>query len=356
MEVIYLKVYSLVLEITPDSAAKAQNLWTVAALPKMSVSTSFPAHIMKSTAQIIAGLVLTGLLGACSIHKHITAPASPPAVKPEAKAQANRKISYLPYPKLFGQMAVENILQPYTYAKRKLTPYFTKAKVSYPPREITFIALKQEIKLELRARGSGEFRFIRDYHIQAASGVAGPKLRQGDRQVPEGIYRIVELNPNSHYHLSMKLNYPNEFDLLHARREGRSAPGSDILIHGKAASTGCLAMGDEAIEELFVLTAQVGAENVKVVISPHDPRTYPLKADSEEDPEWTSELYSIISREIKALSPVVKSAKPGYDHQGWILLASLTGKTALFCGHSYPTKAINGYIFFGKLSWFKINI
>jgi hypothetical protein len=68
-------------------------------------------------------------------------------------------------------------------------------------------------------------------------------------------------------------------------------------------------MGDEAIEELFVLTAQVGAENVKVVIAPHDPRAYPLKADSVMLPEWTPELYSIIAREIKNLSPVVKSVK-----------------------------------------------
>ncbi|MGZ8916502.1 MAG: L,D-transpeptidase family protein [Methylobacter sp.] len=183
--------------------------------------------------------------------------------------------------------------------------------MSYPPREVIFIALKREKKLELWARDSGEFRFIRDYYIQAASGVAGPKLRQGDRQVPEGIYRIAGLNPNSHYHLSMKINYPNEFDLFHAWQEGRADPGSDIFIHGKTASIGCLAMGDEAIEELFVLTALVGAENVKVVIAPHDPRVYPLKVDSEELPEWTPELYSIISREIKALSAVVKSAKTG---------------------------------------------
>jgi hypothetical protein len=267
---------------------------------------------MKSTAKIIAGLALTGLLGACSVHKPVTATASTTAVKPQVKVQANRKIYYIPSPKLPGQWTVEDILQSYSaYATRKLTPYFAKAKVSYPPREVIFIALKQEMKLELWARGSGEFRFIRDYHIQAASGVAGPKLRQGDRQVPEGIYRIAELNPNSHYHLSMKINYPNEFDLFHAGQEGRAKLGSDIFIHGKAASIGCLAMGDEAIEELFVLTAQVGAENVKVVIAPHDPRTYPLKADSEEDPEWTPELYSIISRKIKALSPVVKSAKTG---------------------------------------------
>jgi hypothetical protein len=260
---------------------------------------------MKSTAKIIVGLTLTGLLGACSVHKPATI-----AVTAKPHAQVARKAYYIAPLRLPGQWTVANILQDYgTYTTRKLNPYFVKAKVSYPPREVTFIALKAEKKLELWARDNGEFRFIRDYHIQAASGMAGPKLRQGDKQVPEGVYGIAGLNPNSHYHLSMKINYPNEFDLFHAGREGRINPGSDIFIHGKAVSIGCLAIGDEAIEELFVLTAQVGTENVKVVIAPHDPRVYPLQADSEKLPQWTSELYSIISREIKALSPVVKSAK-----------------------------------------------
>ncbi len=265
---------------------------------------------MKSITKIIASFAFSGLLSACSSgHKPASAAmSSTPAVKPHA--QANRKMYYTPSPPLPGQWTVEDILQAYgIFATRKLTPYFAKAKVSYPPREVTFIALKQEKKLELWARDSGEFRFIRDYDILAASGVAGPKLRQGDRQVPEGIYRIAELNPNSHYHLSMKISYPNEFDLFHAWQEGRADPGSDIFIHGKAASIGCLAMGDESIEELFVLTAQVGAENVKVVIAPHDPRAYPLEADYGKLPGWTPELYSIIVREIKTLSPVVKSAK-----------------------------------------------
>jgi hypothetical protein len=55
----------------------------------------------------------------------------------------------------------------------------------------------------------------------------------------------------------------------------------------------------------------VGADKVKVVIAPHDPRISPLEADAEELPEWTPELYALISREIKALSPAVKSAKIG---------------------------------------------
>jgi murein L,D-transpeptidase YafK len=208
--------------------------------------------------------------------------------------------------RLPGQWTVEDVLEDFgPYSERMLSPFFAKAKVAYPPREVILLALKEEKKLELWARGVGEYRFIRDYDIRAASGVAGPKLRQGDRQVPEGIYRIVGLNPNSHYHLSMKLNYPNEYDLLHAEQEGRFEPGSDIFIHGKAVSIGCLAMGDEAIEELFVLAAQVGKENVKVVIAPRDPRISPLEADDDRLPEWAPELYGMISEEIQELSPPV---------------------------------------------------
>ena len=264
---------------------------------------------MKSIAKIIAGLVLTVLLGACAGNKPSTTKAvANAAAKPQI--QAVQKSYYMPPGKPFGERTVEDVLQMYgNYATNKLKPYFDKAKVAYPPRALTFIALKQEKKLELWAKDdSGDFQFIRDYHIRAASGFSGPKLRQGDKQVPEGVYRIEGLNPNSHYHLSMKINYPNEFDLFHAWQEGRSNPGSDIFIHGSDKSIGCLAMGDEVIEELFVLTAQVGAENVKVVIAPQDPRASNLVAESSGLPEWTTELYSTISREVKSLSPAVKSA------------------------------------------------
>jgi len=192
--------------------------------------------IMKSIAKIIAGLALTGLLGGCS---GTSPPRSLPALPPSN-----------PKPRLTGKWITFRLSGcpvngPWRYCARlqrlrdaQTQPYFRpRPRLSYPPREVTFIALKQEKKLELWARGSGEFRFIRDYDIQAASGVAGPKLRQGDRQVPEGIYPHRGLNPNSHYHLSMKINTPNEFDLFHAWEEGRADPGSDIFIHGKAASS-----------------------------------------------------------------------------------------------------------------------
>ncbi|MCX7087103.1 MAG: L,D-transpeptidase family protein [Methylococcales bacterium] len=261
---------------------------------------------MKSTSKIIAGLTLTALLIACTEHQPINTPVVSTPVKPQAQSRP----IYTPPINPLGERTVEDILQIYgEYTTRKLNTYFAKAKVSFPPKAITLVALKQEKKLELWARDNAEFRLIHTYGIQAASGVAGPKLRMGDKQVPEGIYHIDGLNPNSHYHLSMKLNYPNEFDLFHAVQEGRTEPGSDIFIHGRAVSIGCLAMGDEIIEELFILTTQVGAENVKVVIAPHDPRAYPLTADSAQLPLWTTELYADISREINTLSAPVKSAK-----------------------------------------------
>lgn len=264
---------------------------------------------MKSKAIRLFVLVLAILLGSCS--------SQPPApivstvsVAPYAQQRVERSSYYLPLP---GQWTVNDVLQAYgKNAVDKLGYYFTKAKVAYPPREVTLIAYKQEKKLELWAKDRGEFHFIRDYFIMAASGDPGPKLRQGDRQVPEGIYRIIDLNPNSHYHLSMKLNYPNEFDLVHAEEDGRTDVGSDIFIHGKHASIGCLAMGDTAIRELFVLTAQVGVQNVKVVIAPHDPRTYPLMTNPEEMPEWTSMLYAMITHEFETISPKMKLSKSRY--------------------------------------------
>lgn len=251
---------------------------------------------------------LTLLICACSSQPPVPV-AGVTSVKPASQNRTVRPSYPMPEP---GQWTVRDVLQVYgKNATDKLGYYFKKAKVPYPPRDVTLIALKQEKKLELWARDKGDFRFIRDYPIMAASGDTGPKLHQGDKQVPEGIYHITDLNPNSHYHLSMKLNYPNEFDLVRAEEEGRTNLGSDIFIHGKHASIGCLAMGDAAIRELFVLTAQVGAQNVKVVIAPHDPRAYPLTADPDEMPEWTPQLYAWITREIENVSPKTKVSKSG---------------------------------------------
>ena len=135
--------------------------------------------------------------------------------------------------------------------------------------------------------------------ILAASGELGPKQREGDQQVPEGIYRIEWLNPNSSYHLSMRVSYPNEFDRAQARIEGRSNLGGDIMIHGNAVSLGCLAMGDEVAEDLFVLAADVGIENITVILSPVDFRTKSQPANITNLPAWSAELYDQVKRRLR---------------------------------------------------------
>ena len=184
-------------------------------------------------------------------------------------------------------------------ATRRLAARFDAAGLVYPPSRIALVGLKAEQRLELWAPDGDAWRHVADYAITAASGVAGPKLREGDRQVPQGVYRIVALNPNSRYHLSMKLDYPNAFDRRHAARDGRTQPGSDIFIHGRAVSVGCLAVGDDAIEELFVLAALVGKDNVGVVVAPFDGRRAPLLPASEELPPWTPELYRRIGEALR---------------------------------------------------------
>jgi len=201
------------------------------------------------------------------------------------------------YRQVQGERSVQDVVQLYgKAAQERLKPFFSEAKAPYPPSHITLLAIKDEKKLELWSDEPDERFFIRSYPIKAASGDTGPKLKEGDRQVPEGIYQLEYLNPNSLYHLSMKLDYPNAFDRAMAQREKRSQLGGDIFIHGNAVSIGCLAMGDRAIEELFTLVAQMGRKNVTVIIAPTDPRKVDLAPLAQHQPAWVAELYSRISQ------------------------------------------------------------
>ena len=181
-------------------------------------------------------------------------------------------------------------------ASFRLAARFEATKAIWPPAEITLIAIKDEKIVELHARSSGgAWQLIHRYRVLAASGGAGPKLRQGDRQVPEGVYGIAFLNPNSAYHVSLRVNYPNAFDRQMAAKDGRKDLGGDIMIHGKNLSAGCLAVGDEALEELFVLAAQTGLSNVKLIIAPTDFRRNGVRSIESSRPEWRPELYAEVA-------------------------------------------------------------
>lgn len=190
---------------------------------------------------------------------------------------------------------VEDVISQYRdQTRNNLYPLFEKQQVSYPPNHLAFIAYKDAAILEVWAANNDKvFKKITEYPVLAASGNPGPKLVEGDRQVPEGIYKIIGFNPNSAYHLSMKLNYPNEFDLKHAEAEGRDSPGTNIFIHGRDVSVGCLAMGDPAIEDLFTLVYETGRNNTQVIISPTNPGLAKLTVPAGA-PLWTQDLYEQI--------------------------------------------------------------
>ena len=234
----------------------------------------------------------------------------PPPWSTEVKALAAataRKIASLPasvaqavkrnYP-LKGRLAE---IAP--VALKRVQSKFQEAKVQWPPMELAYVAIKDERALEVYARSMpGTWQFVHRYKVLGASGKTGPKLVRGDKQVPEGVYRISYLNPNSAYHLSMRVSYPNAFDREMAKQDGRKDLGGDIMIHGKNLSAGCLAVGDQNAEELFVLANEVGLKNVAVVIAPTDLRSKAAPT-LERGPAWTGKLYTEIASAMTPYKP-----------------------------------------------------
>lgn len=181
--------------------------------------------------------------------------------------------------------------------KNNLKTHFERLHLDSFPSEILLIAYKEEQKLQVYTKILGNHELLKEYPFSASSGKLGPKLAEGDKQIPEGIYKIEYLNPNSSYYLSMKVNYPNTFDRKKGKSDGRTNLGSDIFIHGKSVTVGCIPVGDNAIEELFILVSKAMKKGVKVIISPRDfiaNHQYPRI----ENIEWEEELYDIIYKEL----------------------------------------------------------
>ena len=164
---------------------------------------------------------------------------------------------------------------------------------------LTLIGIKDERLLELWVHSAEGQLLLKTYPFTAFSGALGPKLEEGDGQIPEGMYRIEYLNPNSSYHLSMKLNYPNAFDRAKGDLDGRDHLGFDIFIHGSNVTIGCIPIGDQAIEEVFYLVSKVGVEHVDVILAPFDMRKGERMLEVDEI-SWEAELYRAIDKVLQA--------------------------------------------------------
>lgn len=186
-------------------------------------------------------------------------------------------------------------------------------RAAYPPKGCVLLVDKAAKRCELFIPSTlssfihAQWVPVRTYPTLALSGVAGPKLREGDNQVPEGVYGVEFLNANSAFHLSLRLDYPNEFDKRQGKKDGREDLGTDIMVHGPGGSRGCVCLSEEAIEELFVLAAEVGKENMQVVIVPDEAAVLaiPVKVPAGA-PAWTAGLYMQLGGVVKELRGIEK--------------------------------------------------
>lgn len=126
---------------------------------------------------------------------------------------------------------------------------------------------KREFELELFMLKDGRYELFATYPICKWSGRLGPKLATGDRQAPEGFYSVdrTALNPNSRWHRSFNLGFPNAYD----RSQGRS--GSFLMVHGGCGSIGCYAMTDSVIDEIWTIVTRAfdgGQKRFQVQVYP----------------------------------------------------------------------------------------
>jgi murein L,D-transpeptidase YafK len=154
---------------------------------------------------------------------------------------------------------------------------------------------KESRELEVWIQDGKEFKLFRIYEICRHSGELGPKLKEGDRQSPEGFYAVgpKQMNLRSRFHLSFNLGFPNAYD----RARGRT--GSFLMVHGACASIGCYAMTDSRIEEIYAL-ADAALRNGQPFFRAH---CFPFRMTTE----------NLARRKDSRWLPFWTNLKTGYD-------------------------------------------
>jgi murein L,D-transpeptidase YafK len=157
-----------------------------------------------------------------------------------------------------SQKSLVKIADVFNREEDSLKKEFKTKDLAWPPKALYIRNFKFDGIMEVwvKTDDKGPFRFLKSYKICMQSGTVGPKRMEGDYQVPEGFYYINEFNPNSNYHLSLGINYPNASDRI---LSDPGQPGSEIYIHGSCVSVGCIAITDIPIEELYIMSTYAKA-------------------------------------------------------------------------------------------------
>jgi murein L,D-transpeptidase YafK len=150
------------------------------------------------------------------------------------------------------QKKFKRVKAAYGEKESTLKEQFLEKKLNYSAFSMILVGIKQskELKVYIKNKDAKKYALLKTYEFCVLSGELGPKRIEGDGQVPEGLYEISNFNPESNYHLSLKVNYPNSSDKI---LSNKAKPGGDIYIHGNCVSIGCIPITDDLIKELYVL-------------------------------------------------------------------------------------------------------
>jgi len=153
------------------------------------------------------------------------------------------------------QQKHQRVKDAYLEKEETVKGYFREKKLSYEKFNLFIRAFKKEMKLEvwIKENNKTEYVLLHTYDICSTSGVLGPKRKEGDYQIPEGVYSINHFNPVSNFHLSLGLNYPNTSDKI---LSDKKHPGGAIYIHGNCVTIGCIPITDDKIKELYILAVE----------------------------------------------------------------------------------------------------
>ena len=193
---------------------------------------------------------------------------------------------------------------PYAKVEDTLRKQFEEKKLTWPPEQVYIRSFKFDRQVEVWVKGEEDaaFKLFKSYRMCMQSGTIGPKRMEGDYQMPEGFYYINEFKPNSNFHLALGLNYPNASDKV---LSDSHRPGGDIYIHGGCVSTGCIAISDRPIEELYILTSHAknqGQEFIPVHV-------FPVKYNVKKSFEYLAE----VTKENQSLQKFAISLKAVFD-------------------------------------------
>ncbi|HTN08939.1 L,D-transpeptidase family protein [Agriterribacter sp.] len=177
----------------------------------------------------------------------------------------NGQNSFVDYQKSFAKVA-----DVFRRKEDTLRKQFEAKGLKWPAKYIYIRSFKYDSQLEVWVKNNTRepFKLFKTFKICAMAGSLGPKRMSGDYQVPEGFYYITEFKPNSAYHLSLGLNYPNASDKM---LSDSLYPGGDIFIHGSCVTEGCIPITNDQIEDLYVITSYaraMGQDYIPVHIFP----------------------------------------------------------------------------------------